>query len=139
MLSTFDFLQYVKSVSIAENWGFNSYQVKKLNKNKEKQLVFYNITRRDEKLNIGGIDMTPEHILEIQLFIHWNKNYVETENIGNIIYTYFRTNNYNIDIGDNNIYYIELLSPNDDIGENEEGVYERAIDLRIRYTEKREA
>ena len=111
----------------------SKYFCGKLDAKYEKSICVYDL--QDEvrrNIAVGGEENTTK-IKKFSIFIHWNKNYTETEEASQKIYDYLTNCNHmtynNIDIN-----YIEMFNDHPiDLHCGEDGIYERLFDIKIYY------
>lgn len=135
MLSIFDVLNYFKELNKTYDLDIENFYCGKLDNKKQKSLGFYDLKGADFSIPIGGLQNRTYKELNISLLIHFNKDYVQTEKASYKIYELLQDLNEEKDLKINNyeINYIELLSNNEDVGTDDNGVYERVIQFKINY------
>ena len=88
--------------------------------------------RNDAPVTAIGGDSTYD-IIGVSILIHWNNNADETEIIARKLYEKLRTVK-DIKINNKQIYMIQLLVPEPvDVGTDDNGIYERVIEMKIYY------
>ena len=113
----------------------SKYYCGKIDQKYEKSICVYDLENEAKRnIMVGGADLTTG-IKKFSILIRWNKNYIETKNASQRIYDYLTTLNHssynNIEID-----YIELLNDHPiDLHCDDDGIYERLIDLKIYYKE----
>lgn len=135
MLSIYDVLEYFEELNTTYSLGIDNFYCGKLDNKKLKSLGFYDLKGQAPIIPVGGIKNKTYKELNISLLIHYNKDYVQTEKISYKIYELLQNLNEepNLKIKDFSINYIELLSSCEDVGTDDNGVYERVIQFRINY------
>lgn len=113
---------------------FSKYYAGKLDNKYEKSVCVYSLkSQNNRNIAIGGKENTKTKINSFSILIHWNKNYTETETISKLLYENIAESKF-IDINGNKINYIEMISNEPiDLNTDDNGVYERLIDIRIYY------
>lgn len=119
--------------NIIKTFGFaDNYYIGKLDNKKDKSLGIYSLKRNDAPVTAIGGDSTYD-IIGVSILIHWNNNADETEIIARKLYEKLRTVK-DIKINNKQIYMIQLLVPEPvDVGTDDNGIYERVIEMKIYY------
>jgi hypothetical protein len=112
-----------------------TYYVGVLDKKKDCSIGFYQLHRLNEvKPHVGGGAQTSTK--GISLLVHWTKSSTETEAAAQGVYDLIRANCTHQQIGRNFASYIRLLNREPlDVGQDENGVFERVIEMEIYYQE----
>ena len=114
--------------------SFDRYYVGKLDNKFEKSICVYAIKNTAGRvIAIGGDETTISKESCFTILIHWDKNYSTTEENSQLLY-----NNLSklkgAKIGSHTLNYIEMITDSPiDVHTDENGVYERVIDLKIHY------
>ena len=130
MISTADIRDWLKSQNdLGALWSIG-----RLEAEKEKRVCIY---QRDagtgQTAALGGSQATKTYVKRIQVLIHWNKNYRETEEAAQTLYNLLRFNPRGT-IGAQKFSYLDLLSEEPiDLGSDEHGIFERTILLDVYY------
>lgn len=115
------------------------YYIGKLDGKKDKSIGVYQRQGYTNDVLIGlGNNPMSYKILPISILIHYNKNAKETEIFANKIYSdlfNLVANNSDIRIDDFKINFIKLYQAPIDVGTDDNGVYERVIELDFYYSE----
>lgn len=140
MLSILDVLNYFEELNSSDDLGFENFYCGKLDNKKEKALGFYDLKNSNPYiLPIGGISEKTVNELYVSILIHFTNDYIETEqssyNLYNKIIELCEMKD--IIINDYNICYFQLLSGNEDVGTDDNGIYERVIQFKIEYKNKK--
>lgn len=137
-----DVKDLIKSLNIFDEVN---YYCGILDNKKEKSLGFYKEDDKDREYNING-SITQVLGKQIQILVHWNKNYNETEQAAYKIYDALK--NFNETIIENKgyiyknykIYFLDLLDgepldyKKDPVTDT--GVFQQGIRFRLIYTEE---
>lgn len=134
MLALKDIRQYVSSLGIAED---DNVYIGKLDNKKQKSIgVYSRPVSGPPNIALGGLDYTTYDIKPISLLIHWNKSKDETETAAYELFEKLR-NVSSLTIGDTHINYLRLMVPEpQDVGADDNGVYEYVIWLDFIYQRK---
>lgn len=113
---------------------FSKYYAGKLDNKYEKSVCVYSLkSQNNRNVAIGGAEATKTKIKNFSILIHWNTNYTETETVSELLYENI-ANTKHQSVGDYIINYIEMISNEPiDLNTDDNGVYERLIDIRIYY------
>jgi hypothetical protein len=130
-----DVLDYFEELNASKKFGLKNFYIGKLDNKKEYSLGVYNLKHGNVK-DIFCIGQLRDYkTLNVSLLLHISKKFKETEEISNKIYDYlvnliysdsFKIKNYDV-------FFINLLSGNEDVGQDDEGIYERVINIQILY------
>lgn len=134
MLSIYDVLKFFKELNKTYDLDIDNFYCGKLDNKKQKSLGFYDLKGADFSVPVGGQKNRTYKELNISLLIHFNKDYVQTEQASYKIYELLQNlNEEDLTINNYKINYIELLSNNEDVGSDDNGIYERVIQFKINY------
>lgn len=113
---------------------FDKYYCGKLDNKSEKSIGTYQLDQNNiPHIALGGLQNTKYKVKPISLLIHWTKDSDETEIQAVALYKELelKTDFY---IGDVHIYYIEILVNEPiDVHTDDDGVFERVIQLAFYY------
>ena len=132
-------LNYFETLNTSKGLGIENFYIGKLDNKKDKSIGFYNLRAGKENEVIGGLDNKSDNELNVSILIHWTKKFRETDNFSNLFFdTLLKLQDENtvdnpLIIDGFKVNYIEMLSNNVDIGTDENGIYERTINIRINY------
>lgn len=134
MLSLANVRDWLKSIGPAEH-----YYIGKLENKKEKSIGLYQRKENGPPVTaIGGLDCTKYDIKRISVLIHWNKNARETEEISSALFEKLRKLG-SIEISGMHIDYLMLQVPEpQDVGTDDNGIYERVIWFDLYYERRME-
>ncbi|NBH61572.1 hypothetical protein D1155_07910 [Anaerotruncus sp. 80] len=129
MLTLADVRDWLKSFGFAEH-----YYIGKLDNKKQKSIGVY---QRKEtgtpRITIGGLDNTRYDVKRISVLLHWNQNAKETEEAALAFWEKLREVT-NVQIGETHVDYLMLLVPEpQDVGTDDNGIYERVIWFDLYY------
>lgn len=117
--------------------GFDHYYIGKLDQKPDKALGIYRLTSSGSPVQaLGGIKNSSYNIKRISLLIHWTNNMKDTEEISD---TLFETimNSERPAIGTWDVPFIGMLvTEPQDVGTDDEGIYEAVIEFEIYYRRK---
>lgn len=135
MLPLKDVQDYIISLGIAAD---DHVYIGKLDNKKQKSIGVYGRPSNGEpNIAIGGLDCTTYDTKSVSLLVHWNKDKDETERIAYELFEKLR-NVSSLDLGDTHINYLRLMVPEpQDVGTDDNGVYEYVIWLDFIYQRKR--
>lgn len=135
MLSLKDIQDYIIGLGITD--ADNVY-IGKLDNKKQRSIgVYSRQTSGSPNIALGGINYTTYDTKPVSLLIHWNKNKDETERTAYELFEKLR-NVTSLSIGDTHINYLRLMVPEpQDVGTDDNGVYEYVIWLDFIYQRKR--
>lgn len=134
MLALKDIRQYISGLGITAD---DNVYIGKLDNKKQKSIgVYSRPTNGPPNIALGGLDYTTYDIKPISLLIHWNKSKDETETAAYELFEKLR-NVSSLTIGDTHINYLRLMVPEpQDVGTDDNGVYEYVIWLDFIYQRK---
>ena len=138
-----DVIDLIKSLNIFEDETIN-YYCGILDQKKEKSLGFYKEDYGDKEVNVNGKPISIKG-KQIQILIHWNKNYNETEIAAQKIYkALVKFNdviieNKGYEFKEFKIFYLDLID-GEPLDYNKDpvtdtGVFQQGIRFRLIYTE----
>lgn len=108
------------------------YYIGKLNNKKEKAIGVYQLNTQDRIMPVSkarGYD-----IKNVSILIHWTNNAAETEKAANSLY-FLLEQNEQTEIGDKEVLIQLLTNEPVEVGSDENGIYERVIELSFYYKE----
>ena len=130
-------LKYIQQL-LKETNLFKQVYIGKLDNKKEKSLGIYH--RKSSGIPVkalGGLEHTSYGISPISLLIHWNKSFVETEEVAIKLFHFLQSKDKAFQIGDTVVRYLSLAVPEpQDIGTDDNGVYEFVIWIDVIYERK---
>ena len=134
MLKTTDIREWIASLGIAED---EHVYMGKLDNKQQKSIGVYSRSSSGPPNNaLGGLDYTSYDVRPISLLVHWNRSKPESEAAAYELFETIR-NVSSLDIGDTHINYIRLMVPEpQDVGTDDNGVYEYVIWLDFIYQRK---
>lgn len=134
MLKTTDIREWIASLGIAEDE--HVYMGKLDNKQQKSIGVYSRSSSGPPNIALGGLDYTSYDVRSISLLVHWNRSKPESEAAAYELFETIR-NVSSLDIGDTHINYIRLMVPEpQDVGTDDNGVYEYVIWLNFIYQRK---
>ena len=134
MLKTTDIREWIASLGIVED--DNVYMGKLDNKQQQSIGVYGRSSSGSPNIALGGLDYTSYEVRPISLLVHWNRSKPESEEAAYELFETIR-NVSSLDIGDIHINYIRLMVPEpQDVGTDDNGVYEYVIWLDLIYQRK---
>lgn len=126
MLTCDDVLSLVESFKLAEN-----HYIGKLDNKKDKSIGVYNGDKLPNRVCLGGFKNNLYNVQRFTILVHWTKHPYDTEIIANILYEKLLLIE-NQTINDKYIYYINMLyNSSIDVSTDDNGIYERVIDIEI--------
>jgi hypothetical protein len=116
---------------------FDKYYVGKLDNKYQKAICIYSLqSQKGRSIAIGGKETTKTKMNKFTVLIHYDKNYVNTEDYSQLLYNTLSDAS-NEAIEDYIIDFIEMNSDTPiDLHTDENGVYERSIDFTVYYHNK---
>ena len=134
MLTLKDIRQYISDLGIADD---GNVYIGKLDNKKQKSIgVYSRATSGMPGIALGGLECTTYDTKPISLLVHWNKSKDETEAAAWELFEKLR-NVSSLNIGDTHIDYLRLMVPGpQDVGTDDNGVYEYVIWLDFIYQRK---
>jgi hypothetical protein len=130
-----DVLDYFEELNSSEDFGFEHFYIGKLESKKNYSLGIYNLKHGNVKDQFCIGQLRNYKVLNVSLLLHISKKFKETEAISNKLFDYLVNLIYSdsFKIKDYDVYLINLLSGNEDVGQDKEGIYERVINIQIYY------
>ena len=126
MLTCDDVLSLIESFNLAEH-----YYIGKLDNKKDKSIGVYNGDKLPNRVCLGGYENNLYDVQRFTILIHWNSNPNDTEIIANTLYEKLSLIN-DKNINNKYIYYISMLyNQSIDVSTDDNGIYERVIDIEI--------
>lgn len=125
---------YIISLGIADS---DHVYIGKLDNKKQKSIGIYSRqTNGQPNMALGGLDCTTFDVKAVSLLIHWNKRKDETERTACELFEILRTVS-SLTLGNTHINFLRLMVPEpQDVGTDENGVYEYVIWLDFIYQRK---
>lgn len=135
MLPLKDIRQWVAGLDIAVD---SNVYIGKLDNKKQKSIgVYSRLGSGSPDIALGGLDCTTYEVKQISLLIHWNKDKGEAEQAASELFNKLR-NITSLNIGSTHIDYLRLMVPEpQDVGTDDNGVYEYVIWLDLLYERNR--
>ena len=130
-------LKYIQQL-LKETNLFKQVYIGKLDNKKEKSLGIYHRKSSGTPIKaLGGLEHTSYGISPISLLIHWNKSFVETEEVAIKLFQFLQSKDKAFQIGDTVVRYLSLAVPEpQDVGTDDNGVYEFVIWIDAIYERK---
>jgi len=127
--------QYIAGLGIAAD---DHVYIGKLDNKQQKSIgVYRRSTNGSPAMAIGGAECTTYGTKPVSLLIHWNKNPSETEEAAEQLFEKLQETT-GLTIGNTRINFIQLMVPEpQDLGTDENGVYEYVIWLDFIFERKR--
>ncbi len=134
MLALYDIRQYISSLGIAAD---DNVYIGKLDSKKQKSIgVYSRPTSGPANIAIGGLECTTYDTKPVSLLIHWSKSKDEAERTAYDLFEKLKSVT-SLTIGDTHINYLRLMVPEpQDVGTDDDGVYEYVIWLDFIYQRK---
>lgn len=134
MLRLTDIRAWISSLGSAED---DHVYIGKLDNKKQKSIGVYNrASSGNPNIALGGLNCTTYDTKPLSLLIHWNRNKSESEAAAHELFEKLR-NISSLSIGDTHINYLSLMVPEpQDVGTDDNGVYEYVIWLDLIYQRK---
>lgn len=135
MLAIDDIRSYIASLGIADD---DSVYIGKMDGKKQKSIgVYSRPTSGNPNTALGGLDCTTYDIKPVSLLVHWDKDKGAAEAAAYGLFEKLR-NVTSLTIGGTHIDYVRLMVPEpQDVGTDDNGVYEYVIWLDFLYERKR--
>ena len=134
MLRLTDIQDWIISLGIAEE---SHVYIGKLDNKQQKSIGIYNRSGSGPpNIALGGLDYTTYDTKQLSLLVHWNRDKPESEEAAYQLFEKLRSIS-SLDIGDTHINYLRLMVPEpQDVGTDDNGVYEYVIWLDLIYQRK---
>ncbi|MCI8865583.1 MAG: hypothetical protein HFG60_09920 [Lachnospiraceae bacterium] len=135
MLMLEDIRTYIAGLGVA---GEDHVYIGKLDNKKLKSIGVYSRPENGQPYTaIGGMDCTTYDIKRVSLLIHWNKSKRETEKAAGDLFEKLKCKP-GLSLGGTRIHYLRLMVPEpQDVGSDDNGVYEYVIWLDFIFERKR--
>ncbi len=133
MLTLANIRDYLKTLDT----GAEHFYIGKLESKKEKSIGVYNLKEGTPFLiPLGGIQNKSYETKKVSLLVHWNNDANDTEIAAQNLFDKL-LNIRNIEIEDYKVLFVILLVPEpQDVGTDENKIYERVIELEFYYKRK---
>ena len=134
MLKIADIRGWIASLGIAAD---NRVYIGKLDNKQQKSIGVYGRGGSGPPyIALGGLEYTTYDTKPVSLLVHWNSDKEESEAAAYDLFEKIR-NLSSLDIGDTHIHYIRLMVPEpQDVGTDDNGVFEYVIWLDFIYQRK---
>lgn len=134
MLKSTDIRAWIASLGIAED---QRVYIGKLDNKQQKSIgVYGRSSSGPPNIALGGLGCTTYETKRISLLVHWNRSKPESEAAAYELFEQLRSIS-SLDIGNTNINYLSLMVPEpQDVGTDDNGVYEYVIWLDLIYQRK---
>lgn len=134
MLKLTDVRAWIASLGIAED---QRVYIGKLDNKQQKSIgVYGRSSSGPPNIALGGLGCTTYETKRISLLVHWNRSKPESEAAAYELFEQLRSIS-SLDIGNTNINYLSLMVPEpQDVGTDDNGVYEYVIWLDLIYQRK---
>ncbi len=134
MLRLTDIQDWIISLGIAQE---DHVYIGKLDNKQQKSIGIYGRSSSGSPdIALGGLACTSYDTRAVSLLIHWNRDKIESEETAYELFEKLR-NISSLDIGDTHIRYLRLMVPEpQDVGTDDNGVYEYVIWLDLIYQRK---
>lgn len=107
------------------------FYIGKLDNKKDKSIGVYSGDKLNSRICLGGIENNLYDVQRFTILVHWTKHPYETENIATMLHKKLSLVN-NQNVNDKFIYYVNTLyNVPIDVYTDDNGVYERVIDIEI--------
>jgi hypothetical protein len=130
-----DIRDYLKELNTLESFGLDNFYIGTLDNKKENSVLVrtFKYGSVDDNFSIG--QLRSYKTFEVSLLLHISKDYTTTEEISNKVFNYFLNNgSKSFNINEHNVYFIKLLSKNEDVGRDPKSdIFERVIEFQIYY------
>lgn len=133
MLTLAQVRDWLKTLGTGEH-----FYIGKLDNKKEKSIGIYSRDGSAPIMAIGGIENKKYEIKPVSVLVHWNQNADETERAALQLYDRL-LNLSDLVIGQTRVNYLRLMvAEPQDVGTDDNGVYERVIWFDLYYERKGE-
>lgn len=135
MLLLKDIRQYISNLELATD---GNVYIGKLDNKKQKSIGVYGRgTTGEPHMALGGLECTTYGVRPVSLLIHWTRSQSDSEAASYELFEKLK-NITNMTVGDTHIDYLRLMVPEpQDVGTDDDGVYEYVIWLDFIYERKR--
>lgn len=135
MLAINDIRSYIASLGIAED---DNVYIGKMDGKKQKSIGVYSRPSNGlPNIALGGLDCTTYDVKPVSLLVHWSRDKETAEQAAIELFEKLR-NESSLTIGNTPVNYLRLLVPEpQDVGTDDNGVYEYVIWLDFVYERKR--
>lgn len=134
-INTVNIKDWLKELNIKYSLGFEKFYTGKIDNKQLKVLGIYDLSKTNPYIiPIGGNTNKIYNEKYYSILVHYSNNYVETENKGyEIVKAIIAENETNLIINDIEISDIQVISNNEDVSTDDNGIYERVIQIKIIY------
>ena len=134
MLKLTDVREWIASLGIAED---QHVYIGKLDNKQQKSIgVYGRSSSGPPNIALGGIEYTTCDTKRISLLVHWTRNKTESEAAAYELFEKLRSIS-SLDIGGTHVNYLRLMVPEpQDVGSDDNNVYEYVIWLDLIYRRK---
>lgn len=134
MLKSTDIRAWIASLGIAED---QHVYIGKLDNKQQKSIgVYSRSSSGPPNIALGGLEYTTCDTKRISLLVHWTRNKTESEAAAYELFEKLRSIS-SLDIGGTHINYLRLMVPEpQDVGSDDNNVYEYVIWLDLIYQRK---
>lgn len=134
MLKMKDIRKWIVDLGVAED---SHVYIGKLDNKKQKSIGIYSRPASGSpEIALGGLDCTSYETRRLSILIHWSKGKSESEEVAFELWKKIRSTN-SLEIGNTPVPYIRLMVPEpQDVGTDDNGVYEYVIWLDLIYSRK---
>ena len=135
MLALKDIRQWVAGLGLATD---HNVYIGKLDNKKQKSIGVYSRSASGSPgMALGGLDCTTYGVRPVSLLVHWTRSQPESEAAAYELFEKLRGVT-SLTIGETHINYLRLMVPEpQDVGTDDDGVYEYVIWLDFLYERKR--
>lgn len=135
MLTINDIRSHIASLGIAED---GNVYIGKMDNKKQKSIgVYSRLTSGMPGIALGGLDCTTFDVKSVSILVHWSRDKGETEAAAYGLFEKLRGVT-SLSIGGTHINYLRLMVPEpQDVGTDDNGVYEYVIWMDFIYERKR--
>lgn len=135
MLKSTDVRAWIASLGIAED---QHVYIGKLDNKQQKSIGVYGRgSSGPPNIALGGLECTTYDTKPVSLLVHWTRSKPESETAAYELFEKLRSIS-SLDIGDTHVNYLRLMVPEpQDVGSDDNNVYEYVIWLDLIYQRKR--
>lgn len=130
-----DIRDYLKELNTLESFGLDNFYIGTLDNKKENSVLVRSLKygNVEDKFAIG--QLKSYKTIEVSLLLHISKDYTTTEEVSNKVFNYLLNNSSkSFKINDYDVYFIKLLSNNEDVGRDSKSeIFERVIEFQLYY------